>query len=253
MKSRSLLFATALTALAFASPAKADLIFSGVVNTTALGFGDVHRLQDIQEPTGQGTGIEAGTVSPTAITITPTVCTGGAICSGSGDKSSTPTLTALGWTTGSNVGVGVDISQTGANDGLNLNSLVINIYDPTGTTIVDTFQLGAPYLITAEAGHASGSGNGQGVFQFVLDSAQVAEFNSDLLNGNDVVGSSVNWGCSGTASATCQPANDGPDTLLGFKAAAVPAPIVGAGLPGLISACLGLWGFNRFRRKRRVA
>jgi hypothetical protein len=253
MKLRNALLATALASVAFAPAAKADLIFSGVVNTTALGFGDVHRFLTIQEPTGQGNGIEAGSVTPTAGTVTPAVCTSLVDCGT--DKSGTPTLTALGWTSGANVGVGVDISQTGSADGLNLNSIVINIYDPTGTTILDTFSLAAGgYIITDAAGHASGSGNGQGVFQFVLDAAQQAEFNSDLLNGNDVVGSSVNWGCSGTVNATtCQPANDGPDTLLGFKAAAVPGPVVGAGLPGLISACVGLWALHRNRRKRQVA
>ena len=30
---------------------------------------------------------------------------------------------------------------------------------------------------------------------------------------------------------------------------AVPAPIVGAGFPGLLAACLGLWGLSRCRRK----
>jgi len=34
--------------------------------------------------------------------------------------------------------------------------------------------------------------------------------------------------------------------------AAVPGPIAGAGLPGLIGACAGLFGLNRWRRKRRV-
>jgi hypothetical protein len=34
---------------------------------------------------------------------------------------------------------------------------------------------------------------------------------------------------------------------------AVPGPIVGAGLPGLVTMLLGLFGLNRYRRKRRVA
>ena len=45
--------------------------------------------------------------------------------------------------------------------------------------------------------------------------------------------------------------SDGPDSFfLVPTPAAVPGPIVGAGLPGLVSACFGLWGFNRFRRRR---
>jgi len=44
-------------------------------------------------------------------------------------------------------------------------------------------------------------------------------------------------------------ANDGPDSffLLPF---AVPGPAVGAGLPALLAGVLGLFGFNRLRRRR---
>jgi len=37
-----------------------------------------------------------------------------------------------------------------------------------------------------------------------------------------------------------------------LSTAAVPGPIVGAGLPGLITACAGMWGFAR-RRRNKVA
>jgi hypothetical protein len=33
----------------------------------------------------------------------------------------------------------------------------------------------------------------------------------------------------------------------------VPGPLVGAGIPGLAAACLGMFGLNRQRRKRRIA
>ena len=42
--------------------------------------------------------------------------------------------------------------------------------------------------------------------------------------------------------------NDGPDSF--FIVAAVPGPVVGAGIPGLLMACGALWGFARNRRRR---
>jgi hypothetical protein len=40
----------------------------------------------------------------------------------------------------------------------------------------------------------------------------------------------------------------GPTGFAGATAAAVPAPVLGAGLPGLMAACAGLWAFARRRR-----
>jgi hypothetical protein len=45
--------------------------------------------------------------------------------------------------------------------------------------------------------------------------------------------------------------NDGPDSFF-IEPAAVPGPIVGAGIPGLIAGCMALVGLGRLRRKRTV-
>jgi hypothetical protein len=219
-----LLATTALLLLSGA--ANASFVFVGEVDTTGLGFGDVHRLLEVQLPTnGTGStglvGVEVGQVAPTPNTITPAIATGDA--HSGADKASTPTISALGWTSGSKVGLGVDISQTGRlSDGLNLNSFGVNIYNSTGTTILATFTAD-PFLITALQGH-NGPGNGTDVFNFALDAAQQQTWNNFAFNSGDVVGSFVNWGCSGAVSLTCQPANDGPDSLLAFvqPTAAIP-------------------------------
>jgi hypothetical protein len=39
-----------------------------------------------------------------------------------------------------------------------------------------------------------------------------------------------------------------PNQALGLAVNAVPGPMAGAGLPGLLAACLGIWGLNRRRR-----
>lgn len=43
--------------------------------------------------------------------------------------------------------------------------------------------------------------------------------------------------------------SDGPDSFF-LQPAAVPGPIVGAGIPGLVMALLGMLGINRYRRRR---
>jgi hypothetical protein len=47
--------------------------------------------------------------------------------------------------------------------------------------------------------------------------------------------------------------NDGPDSFFITSAVAVPGPVVGAGLPGLIAACFGLVALAKRRRERTAA
>jgi hypothetical protein len=49
--------------------------------------------------------------------------------------------------------------------------------------------------------------------------------------------------------------NDGPDSFFiePGPTAAVPAPIVGAGLPGLFAACMAMFGLNRRRKRQQSA
>jgi hypothetical protein len=70
------------------------------------------------------------------------------------------------------------------------------------------------------------------------------------LTGFDItVGTDVHLGDKLIFVAKMSNMSDGPDSFF-LVPAAVPGPIAGAGIPGLIAACGGLFGFNRFRRKR---
>src|SRR5262249_41849019 len=247
---RVLLMTAAVLALA-TMPARADLIFLGQSDLTGIGFGDAHRLMTMHQPSAGGGTIETGFMTPIDVP------NGDAIANTSGltDKSNTPTTGALGWVSGANVGLAFDVSQTGGT-GLTLQTMGFTLFGSNNQPIscvgcTSTFQLPSPFQITPAQASAA-TGNGRGLLFFGLNSTEQAEFNFDLLHaGTMTVGAFGSWGCSGTPSATCMPANDGQDTLLGFQA--VPSPIIGAGLPGLITGLLGLVGLSRFRSNRRVA
>jgi hypothetical protein len=68
---------------------------------------------------------------------------------------------------------------------------------------------------------------------------------------NITLGQDIHLGDQLIFFARISNASDGPDSFF-LTPAAVPGPIVGAGLPGLVVACLGLLGLNGWR-KRRVA
>jgi hypothetical protein len=74
-------------------------------------------------------------------------------------------------------------------------------------------------------------------------SAKVALLLLDAANGGLI-------DCPTCTLTVLSDAVSAPNQALGFASVPVPAPIVGAGLPGLIAGCLGLWGLQKRRRSK---
>jgi hypothetical protein len=249
-----LLAASFLCALAGA--ANADLILvqvtpTGVVpaptvaasftDLGAQGFGAAPRMLTLQT-----NGVETGNVTPVDVVHGDAVP--------GANKSTTPTLATLQWTSGANVGIGFNSDQSGQT-GITMQSLVLTIFN--GTTAVGSFSLApslTPLTFTA-ADLALQQGNGNAVFDFGLTAAEQTQFNAILAmpgSSGFFAGLSSSLGCATPVDTapvvtSCLVSNDGPDTFIGFRQ--VPGPMVGAGLPGLIAACGGLLALARRRRQ----
>jgi len=217
------------------------------VDLGAQGFGTAPRLL-----TTQGSGSQ-NTLTGTGVPPAPGTCDAATLATGcvtGADKTTTPTLATLGWTTGNQVALGFNSDQSGQT-GITLQALTLTIYN--GTTPVGSFSLNPAYVgftFTA-ADLAMEPGNGNSVFQWGLTTDEFAKFNAIVAQSGSsgfVAGLSATLGCPSPTPPGCQVTNDGPDTWIGVVR--VPGPVGGAGLPGLVMACGALLGLARRRRQR---
>jgi hypothetical protein len=126
-----------------------------------------------------------------------------------------------------NFSIGIDVNDT--NDPQILESFyLLNL---TTKTVLSVYSLapGGTALVNAN--------NGTGFPDWTLSG-----FNIDL-------GTDIHAGDQLAFFARISNANDGPDSFF-IQPLAVPGPIAGAGIPGLIMALCGLFGLQRARRRR---
>ena len=219
--------------------ARADLVLSGATPATsfidlgAQGFGNAPRLLTLQTNTFESGGVSGtGTLSGDAVS--------------GANKSNFSTLSTVGWTTGSNVAIGFNSDQ--ANTGITLDTLVLTVWNPAGTSALANFSLASP-ITFSQANLALQQGNGAAVFEFVLNAAQQITFNGLNLNGgaDRISISSASLGCGASPPAGCLVSNDGPDSFLAVlgPTAAVPEPSTWA---MMILGFFGV-GFMAYRRQ----
>jgi hypothetical protein len=228
-------------AIAVPSVARADLVLAGgspgasFTDLGAQGFGAAPRLLTLQT-----NDFESGFETPVNVE------NGDAV--DGANKSTTPTISATGWTSGADVGIGFNSDQTGTT-GITLQDLTLTIYD--GTTVLGTFSTAGP-IDFFHSDLVLQQGNGNAVFNFELDAAQQAAFNAILAmagSGNFYVGLGASLGCDVGAPASCMSSNDGPDTFVAFSqeggTPAVPIP------PAALLFGTALVGMGVLGRKRR--
>jgi hypothetical protein len=199
------------------------------------------------------------------------------IC-GANQPNQTNTLLGFGYTDYGNQGN--QTSETYFSSGIlrdtNLGTDTISAINYSGQQLIDVVNalggVNGGFSIGIDVNDTNTAQTLESFFLLDLSSHQVVyAFLPDVNDGVDLLAGSNGTGfpdftLNGLTTAVIDPThqyaffarmtntNDGPDSffIVPNVAAAVPGPIAGAGLPGLLAACFGLFGLNKYRRRRRV-
>ncbi len=224
--------------------ARADLVlFNGSIENSfvdlgAQGFGNAPRLLTLQA-TGNATNeggqlvLSAGGVPSSATfagrndVVNPQP---------NSNKNSIPTLGSLGWTSGADVKLGFNTGEAGT--GITLQQLVLSLYN-NSNTVIDTFPLASPVTFTAEQLNLQ-QGNGNAIFQFVLDTTEQADFTSWLVD---------NFSTFHIALASeILDSTDGPESFLAVQGPGAPPPRVDSERAAFALEVHALFGHVRLDR-----
>lgn len=248
VKTKFLTTAVAAGLLGLSAGASANLVLNGQVAVGAQGFGNAHRLLTISSK-GNSTsesgaiGISGGTlVALTPGILDSAVFSGNGVSNAGGDtvnpltdnlKFGIPTLGELGWTSGSNVNLLFNASESGG-DGLTVTDVTLKFYDSDSViaAIDGSFNL----LSTV-------TGAGNAGFLVSVDVPQQVYLDSVVFNQAGASAFRI------ALESTITGVSGGPESFSAITAvSAIPEP----GTHAMMLAGLGLLGFAaRHRRSRR--
>lgn len=174
------------------------------------------------------------------------------------------------------ISVSLNANYNFANTGL--YTLAFSLASGIGSATLSGFPTtgtGAFALGDTTSGPNPGKDDGMGTFQYALDltgcngncgpssltfdvtANGLSAVLADFATGGSAFSSTTGYyfvadvGCSAPIGSTCtNGTGNGSTGLVGGNSSPVPAPILGAGLPGLIAACMGLVAFARRRGYR---
>lgn len=202
------------------------------IDISGTGLGAVNTVLTVQSPNSTST--ETGCVAPSGAGFTTAGCgfTDSNVLTGNG-QIGTPSASALGITTGTDIGVVLNAAEPGNDRTITPTSIVLTLYGSNNTTA--SFSYSGNVDLTAAA-----QGTGNSGFLFVLDAPQAAAASTFLTanpNARIGIGASISNATGGNETFFVANVNG---TSPSPEPGPVPEPaslaLIGGGLLGL-----GIW------------